>query len=1457
MVHRKRNGAARPTNILGKVGRRPIRFVAAAALGLAVILPGGCAVTTIDVDVYKGPLANEDGVQTEQVAALAIAAKPLLVQLRDTLGQLSSKHPPDYRFGFMRPLPGAATRFPDKVHANRVNALLSLYEDSGGDLRANELIAQGQRVMNEVRADKEVLDHRTKEDDTLVAELSRVPDKVKDEKPDERQVRTLLIDGYKDFFNLKDGEPYRKTKDVVRGHILAQNLAGHPIPNGDFPKEFVRGDQPYIARGFSTAVYELLGRRDVVEAHAAVIFGSRSDPAARKYFVEHVLQLAHAFRDWRLQLDKGLTLALQYLEVVQVSDVLGPDERRKAIQSASQLSAELIDYRVLPDELKLKQPTSSKATTTPTAYEKLLQVQNQPDVRSSTAAVTAAMAYRDVREDLGQETRAFALKLFDDTSGGGHLAHDLLKAHRSAPRQMVGQRYGIARGPDAEELPGLDALDNTIRQLQTMAKITTGAGFDRGRQDRGLETLVGEYLRARDTTGSRAPDTLAVERTLHADLVHFSEKLLFVANYDSLLKDEEVDSKEQNQVQQYTRVLQAVGNEILVSVNERRNKRNYDRGGESLGKQEVNAIYGTLPRNTADVLRRVTALLDVEREAAQDVQAQTQRESASLEKQIADVNKSIDALYAKANLTGPDGHVDPDKLRKVPDALKGAQKNADDVQKKADDAKKKVDDDAKAVADAQKAVNAAQVADDQAPFKDPIVARALRKLEEINATPGVEQAKIDEAKAAVERAKQLSRTIALADADLKAAQKKLEDATKQREKDEQASKDLQDQLKEAKKTLEDATATSALVDQAKAKETDRDAAQKSKGEADARLKTATADLSGLQSTTKVLAYYARDGAHLVSSETPKDAIEADVYTRLLHAIDDEIQVQEQAGPKPTKPAPPSANAPTAGASVAVAATAPKPPATPAAVSIAASVSVGSAATATATAGATQPAPAKDAGGAQPGEKPLLDDLKVARKVLSQRHFDQPLIDPSVVGDPRHVVDQLVSTYEYQYLDAVRAGGENGPVALRLRQAIDAAKSYRAGMVHIISPAAFLRSSYPISSLQAGTTVSWENMLARHSVRQTPFLGGQFEQIASGVSEEDAKIIKDLDRQNWQNINRVRVAGGGFTNYVMVKDDIGNWYVKSYVGDPEPIIEGAKALTLFGASQRLGADLLEQDRVRQQALDKGEAPPDLPTGAKAFQREAGVFHDKYAGDTAGQAKKIAATAHTISADLQAAWAGDDAVSTVLLPQATTNAILNAADAQRAAAEKAANEAAAKGVRDDTASSKINAALGSLIGYEKALLAGLAKLPPADDKPLNDAKSTLADQQAKEATAKQADDFAHETVKQAQARLATVAGDQLASAQSALQTAQADAKAADAALQAASDATKAAKAKVDEEQKKYDTAVLAHTNARKIVGDQVGTTVANLIKARASTLNDYQTAMSVLLQAGASKKAATPN
>ena len=65
--------------------RAPCRARAAAVTVAAAGLVAACSVLRIDVDVYKGPLANHTEVQAQQLVAMAIGAHPLLTELRDTM----------------------------------------------------------------------------------------------------------------------------------------------------------------------------------------------------------------------------------------------------------------------------------------------------------------------------------------------------------------------------------------------------------------------------------------------------------------------------------------------------------------------------------------------------------------------------------------------------------------------------------------------------------------------------------------------------------------------------------------------------------------------------------------------------------------------------------------------------------------------------------------------------------------------------------------------------------------------------------------------------------------------------------------------------------------------------------------------------------------------------------------------------------------------------------------------------------------------------------------------------------------------------------------------------------------------------------------------------------------------------------------------------------------------------
>lgn len=89
------------------------------ALCAAMFFMGGCAVMTVDVDVYKGPLSNDAETQMEQLVAMPGAARPLLFELRNAL---SGKKTEDLRDEFVNGL---------NDDANQVQAILSLYWNIG------------------------------------------------------------------------------------------------------------------------------------------------------------------------------------------------------------------------------------------------------------------------------------------------------------------------------------------------------------------------------------------------------------------------------------------------------------------------------------------------------------------------------------------------------------------------------------------------------------------------------------------------------------------------------------------------------------------------------------------------------------------------------------------------------------------------------------------------------------------------------------------------------------------------------------------------------------------------------------------------------------------------------------------------------------------------------------------------------------------------------------------------------------------------------------------------------------------------------------------------------------------------------------------------------------------------------------------------------------------------------
>jgi hypothetical protein len=182
------------------------------------------------------------------------------------------------------------------------------------------------------------------------------------------------------------------------------------------------------------------------------------------------------------------------------------------------------------------------------------------------------------------------------------------------------------------------------------------------------------------------------------------------------------------------------------------------------------------------------------------------------------------------------------------------------------------------------------------------------------------------------------------------------------------------------------------------------------------------------------------------------------------------------------------------------------------------------------------------------------------------------------------LDTLIS--ELHNIQIIATASGQTAYAKRAKNAIDLAKSYRSDFVYIRPSSDFLKNSYPSTSLQQNSML-WENMLQRHALRSMPWPLNDWTQNGIYFKNKKSDLITqgEIDKQFWQNINRVRVAGAGITSYAITKDDIGNWYVKSYTGNPEPIINGVKDTISYveNPAAKAATDLLSSKKASQETI----------------------------------------------------------------------------------------------------------------------------------------------------------------------------------------------------------------------------------------------------------------------------------
>jgi hypothetical protein len=180
-----------------------------------------------------------------------------------------------------------------------------------------------------------------------------------------------------------------------------------------------------------------------------------------------------------------------------------------------------------------------------------------------------------------------------------------------------------------------------------------------------------------------------------------------------------------------------------------------------------------------------------------------------------------------------------------------------------------------------------------------------------------------------------------------------------------------------------------------------------------------------------------------------------------------------------------------------------------------------------------------------------------------------------------VIDALIAELRYRHLQAL-AGGSNGKIQAA---ALEEARRQRSLMIYLRPSSAYLRSVFATTYTQQDPGLAWQNLLndrVKDLLNDVPLVRNPFKVENPKVRQ----VRADLDKVFWQNINTVRVSGAGSTNFVVAKDDVGNWYVKSMGADPEAMIKAATNTALFSYSGRIDTNLFRMAELRNRLDTKG-------------------------------------------------------------------------------------------------------------------------------------------------------------------------------------------------------------------------------------------------------------------------------
>jgi hypothetical protein len=141
------------------------------------------------------------------------------------------------------------------------------------------------------------------------------------------------------------------------------------------------------------------------------------------------------------------------------------------------------------------------------------------------------------------------------------------------------------------------------------------------------------------------------------ELVHFAEKLLFLANNQVLLQDPHTSSRDGGAEVLYPRLLQSVGNAILVQVDELDRVAQYRRETQKTWEREVRAFQAIAADSVHGVISRVAERLGIEQDSARASSRAMTQKAADAEQ--ASTRFDADAKKAQQALTAEEANEAP------------------------------------------------------------------------------------------------------------------------------------------------------------------------------------------------------------------------------------------------------------------------------------------------------------------------------------------------------------------------------------------------------------------------------------------------------------------------------------------------------------------------------------------------------------------------------------------------------------------------------------------------------------------------------------------------------------------------------------------------------------------------------------------------------------------------------